>query len=89
MSRKSLPPKPAKPAAEAVVRDIRRATRRHYSAEDKIRMCWRACAACKASPPLSAGAVLNSIPYVVVMRCSSRKKSTNARKGGRICRRLE
>ena len=27
-----------KPPAEAVVRDIRRATRRHYSAEDKIRI---------------------------------------------------
>ena len=38
MSRKSLPPKPARPAAEAEVRDIRRATRRHYSAEDKIRI---------------------------------------------------
>jgi len=28
----------SKPTAEAVVRDIRRATRRHYSAEDKIRI---------------------------------------------------
>ena len=28
----------SKPPAEAVVRDIRRATRRHYSAEDKIRI---------------------------------------------------
>ncbi len=27
-----------KPTAEAVVRDIRRATRRHYAAEDKIRI---------------------------------------------------
>jgi transposase len=27
-----------KPPAEAVIRDIRRATRRHYSAEDKIRI---------------------------------------------------
>ncbi|GLR66622.1 hypothetical protein GCM10010909_13020 [Acidocella aquatica] len=28
----------SKPPTEAVVRDIRRATRRHYSAEDKIRI---------------------------------------------------
>jgi transposase len=27
-----------KPPAEAVIKDIRRATRRHYSAEDKIRI---------------------------------------------------
>jgi transposase len=31
-------PKPAKKLAEAVVKDIRRATRRHFSAEDKIRI---------------------------------------------------
>jgi transposase len=35
MSQKSVT---SKPPAEAVVRDIRRATRRHYSAEDKIRI---------------------------------------------------
>jgi transposase len=35
MSQKSLT---SKPPAETVVRDIRRATRRHYSAEDKIRI---------------------------------------------------
>jgi transposase len=29
---------PAKPPADVVVRDIRRATRRHFSAEDKIRI---------------------------------------------------
>ena len=29
---------PAKPPADAVVRDIRRATRRHFSVEDKIRI---------------------------------------------------
>jgi len=31
-------PKSAKKPAEAVVKDIRRATRRHFSAEDKIRL---------------------------------------------------
>jgi transposase len=31
-------PKAAKKPAEAVVKDIRRATRRHFSAEDKIRI---------------------------------------------------
>lgn len=30
--------KPTKKPAEAVVKDIRRATRRHFSAEDKIRI---------------------------------------------------
>ena len=34
----SLKSSTSKPAAEAEVRDIRRATRRHYSAEDKIRI---------------------------------------------------
>lgn len=29
---------PQKPAAEQVIKDIRRATRKHHSAEDKIRM---------------------------------------------------
>jgi transposase len=34
----STPKLPAKPSAERVVKDIRRATRRHFSAEDKIRI---------------------------------------------------
>ena len=34
----SLKKSPAKPPAERVVKDIRRATRRHFSAEDKIRI---------------------------------------------------
>src|SRR3954464_15531998 len=34
----STPKLPAKPSAERVVKDIRRATRRHYSAEEKIRI---------------------------------------------------
>ena len=29
---------PGKPAAEQVIKDIRRATRKHHSAEDKIRI---------------------------------------------------
>jgi transposase len=35
MSQKSLNPKPS---SERLVKDIRRATRKHYSAEDKIRI---------------------------------------------------
>lgn len=31
-------PNTPKPSAEAVIKDIRRATRRHFSAEDKIRI---------------------------------------------------
>ena len=34
----SKPKLPAKPSAERVVKDIRRATRRRFSAEDKIRI---------------------------------------------------
>ena len=34
----SNPKSPAKRPAEQVVKDIRRATRRHFSAEDKIRI---------------------------------------------------
>ena len=34
----SLKKSPAKAPAEAVVKDIRRQTRRHFSAEDKIRI---------------------------------------------------
>jgi transposase len=37
MSQKPATPNPRTPA-ERVVRDIRRATRKHYSAEDKIRI---------------------------------------------------
>jgi len=33
-----MPRKPNKPSAEKAVRDIRRATRRQYSAEEKIRI---------------------------------------------------
>jgi transposase len=33
-----MPRKPTKPSAEKMVRDIRRATRRRYSAEEKIRI---------------------------------------------------
>jgi transposase len=33
-----MPRKPTKPSAEKAVRDIRRATRRRYSAEEKIRI---------------------------------------------------
>ena len=34
---------PAKKPAEQVMKDIRRATRRHFSAEDKIRHCQKGC----------------------------------------------
>jgi transposase len=39
MSQKSSAP-PARVPAEKLVRDIRRATRKHHSAEDKIRIVW-------------------------------------------------
>jgi transposase len=39
MSQKSSAP-PVRVPSEKLVRDIRRATRKHYSAEDKIRIVW-------------------------------------------------
>jgi hypothetical protein len=45
-------------SAEKTVRDIRRATRRHHSAEEKIRIvCWKACAARTALLSLPQGAL--------------------------------
>ncbi len=41
---------PVKEPAEKVVKDIRRATRRQFSAERRSASCWRACAARTASP---------------------------------------
>ena len=38
----SLKKSPVKASAELVVKDIRRATRRHFSAEDKIRIVLEA-----------------------------------------------
>ena len=37
--------RPSKEPAEKVVQDIRRATRKHYSAEERFGSCWKACAA--------------------------------------------
>ena len=39
----------SKEPAEKVVQDIRRATRKHYSAEEKYGSFWKACAARTAS----------------------------------------
>jgi hypothetical protein len=40
---------PARRPAEAVIKDIRRATRRQFSAEEKIRVVLKACAVRTAS----------------------------------------
>jgi hypothetical protein len=37
-------------SSETLVRNIRRATRKHHAAEEKIRMCSMACAARPQSP---------------------------------------
>ena len=42
--------RPLKEPAEKVVQDIRRATRKHYSAEEKSGSFWKACAARTALP---------------------------------------
>ena len=41
---------PVKEPAVKVVKDIRRATRRQFSAKRRSAWCWRACAARRASP---------------------------------------
>ena len=46
---------PVKESAEKVVKDIRRATRRHFSAEDKIRIVYAARNASWSSWPRTAG----------------------------------
>ena len=47
----------AKDTAEKVVKDIRRATRKQYSAEEKTGSFWKACAARTASPSCAAARV--------------------------------
>ena len=42
MSQKSSTP-PARVPAEKLMRDIRRAKRKHYSAEDKLRIIQKGC----------------------------------------------
>ena len=64
MSQKSAPLNP-KPSAERVVRDIRRATRRHYSAEDKIRIVLEGLDQ-PSRVPISA----HSVPTVRGTTCS-------------------
>ena len=48
----SLKKSPTKASAERVVKDIRRQTRRHFSAEDKIRIVLDGCCQsnCNLSP---------------------------------------
>jgi len=55
MSQKSSTP-PARVPAEKLMRDIRRATRKHHPAEDKIRIVWEGLAVRKASRPGSGAA---------------------------------
>ena len=44
----------SKEPAEKVVQDIRRATRKHYSAEEKIRIVWKVSVAMTVSPSSAA-----------------------------------
>ena len=64
MRQKSVPEK--EPATQ-VVKNIRRATRRHFSAEDKIRIDWKACAARTVSPS-SAAARRSSRTFITAGR---------------------
>ena len=41
---------PGKAPAEQVLKDIRRQTRRHYSAEERSALCWKGCAVRRTSP---------------------------------------
>lgn len=51
-----------KPPAEKVVRDIRRRTRKHHSAEEKTGSCWRGFAARRASENAGAGMDCRCLP---------------------------
>ena len=41
--------------SEKLVKDIRRRTRKKYSSEEKIELCWKACVVKKASPSCAVG----------------------------------
>ena len=41
---------PGKQPAEGAIKDIRRATRRHFSAEEKFTSCWKGSEARRALP---------------------------------------
>jgi transposase-like protein len=49
---------PGKVPAEQMLKDIRRQTRRHYSAEEKIRIVLQGCAARRTSPSYAAAKAL-------------------------------
>ena len=68
---------PEKQPAEDAIRDIRRATRRHFSAEEKIRTYWKGCGGRRASPN-SVGA--RASPRRCTM--AGRKSSLRPVKGG-------
>ena len=72
MRQKSVPEK--EPATQ-VVKNIRRATRRHFSAEDKIR--WKACAARTVSPS-SAAARGSSRTFITAGRKTFSRRGRNA-----------
>ena len=54
---------PEKAPAEQVVKDIRRATRRQFSAKRRSVSCWKACAARRASPSCAGAKGSSSMYY--------------------------
>ena len=54
--------RPLKEPAEKVVQDIRRATRKHYSAERRSGSCWKVCVARTALPSCVAPAIDLQMP---------------------------
>ena len=70
MRQKSMP---TKEPAEQVIKGIRRATRRHFSAEDKIRIVLEGCAVKRVSPSFAGARGLSRTSIIAGRRIFSRQ----------------
>lgn len=68
---------PQKPAAEQVIKDIRRATRKHHSAEDKIRIVLEGL---RGEESIAALCRREGMPraFIIVGRRNSSKQARSA-----------
>jgi transposase len=64
---------PAERAAEAVVKDIRRATRRHFSAEDKIRIVL---VGLRGEDSIASMEILAALPPPTTQSCPFQQQGT-------------
>src|ERR1700727_2155629 len=75
---------PEKQPAEDAIRDIRRATRRHFSAEEKIRTYWKGCGGGEHRRTLSArGHRLVDVLWLVERVPGGRQEATRRRHSSR------